>query len=355
MKTTTIGEKGTVKIGRRAAQILAAAMLTVCAIGAFIPIAFAAETGELTLTLQQTFFYARAETPPEATFRYRLAAEQPATPMPFGSEAGNYDFSVTGTADESITIGFKTAGVYEYKLSHTTTPASGYTLDQEVYTLRITVNNDLTYTVLVYKADGSKAEEIRYEHSYNAAGSPPDPSNPGLMPELPVIKTVQGNPPKAGTFAFRLTANDPSNPMPFGSVDGTKTVEITGPGQTVFGTWSYTREGVYLYTVSEAIPANAGGYAYDTAVYTVTDTVTAADGQLILSRVVTDHLGKPVTSYSFLNAYRGGGSVSPDGPKTGDASQLTLYAVLFCLASIVLVYLLLGKRRLNNGRLAFTL
>jgi len=57
------------------------------------------------------------------------------------------------------------------------------------------------------------------------------------------------------------------------------TLAITGDGEGMFEAIHYTSAGTYVYTVTERMGSQTG-YTYDTAVYTVTVTVTDEDGQL---------------------------------------------------------------------------
>jgi pilin isopeptide linkage protein len=183
------------------------------------------------------------------------------------------------------------------------------------------------------------------------------------MVDPPVQKTVSGEPPANSEFTFQLKAGNPLNPMPAGSVNDIKTITITGAGQADFGAWAYTKEGTYYYTVSE-VNGKVSGYTYDTTVYTFTDTVKAVDGQLAVTRVITNGAGKPVTNFlTFINTYKasssggGGGEggtgtgtgTGTNGPKTGDDSQATLYRVLLYMAGAVALgsaaYLLLSGRQ----------
>jgi len=93
--------------------------------------------------------------------------------------------------------------------------------------------------------------------------------------DIPVYKVVSGIPVMAETFVFRLTAEYNAS-MPAGSVNGVKTVTITGTGNTTFGTITYTTVGDYTYTISEAA-GTSGDYVYDTTVYDVTVQVTWRD------------------------------------------------------------------------------
>jgi pilin isopeptide linkage protein len=173
--------------------------------------------------------------------------------------------------------------------------------------------------------------------------------------------------------------------MPSGSVNGVKTVTVTGSGSAEFGTWQYTQAGIYRYTVYEA-DTGEQDYSYDAEVYTITDTVTAVGGQLAVSRVVTNGSHRQVASLGFINTYTGTGtnptpspggqdgplpspggstpSPSPGGPtprpggpndggqagpKTGDDAPYAAYTVLFWLAAATalgsIILLLLWRKR----------
>lgn len=375
MSKIGIINKRNIRTRKRIGKIPVVVLLLACLASLLVPISLAAAPGEVTLTVKQVFINAGTAEPPNKTFSYRLTPEQPTNPLPSGSIAGIYDFDITGTADKPVTITFTNAGVYTYELSHTTAPADGYTYNQKIYTLIITVNSDLTYTIVIRNEAGNKVddEDIQYKHSYNDGSGPEDgkgedsdndkdkwidPSDPNAMKDPSVVKTVSGSPGTAGTFTFQLTAQNPSNPMPSGSVHGVKTVQVKGSGKAQFGTWSYTQEGIYFYTISEVIPSAADGYAYDTTVYTITDSVTAVNGRLVVSRVVTNNQNKPVTSCSFINTYTDSGKPgspatphpdAPNGPKTGDDSRTEMYSILLCTAGIAallsLCYLVSDRRR----------
>ena len=183
----------------RIGRILITAILLLCLMSLFTPAAAAAEPLEITLNVKQTFTAAGTAAPPNETFSYRLTPELQGNPMPPGSETEGCSFDITGTADKSVGIEFTAAGVYTYELSHTTAPAPGYTYDQELYTLKIAVNGDLTYTMLIYKKDGSKTEDIRYGHAYGNGALPGDPETITDPPDSHIVKPE----PKTGD-GFRV-------------------------------------------------------------------------------------------------------------------------------------------------------
>ncbi|MBR2744466.1 MAG: LPXTG cell wall anchor domain-containing protein [Clostridia bacterium] len=85
------------------------------------------------------------------------------------------------------------------------------------------------------------------------------------------------------TFAFELTANDESYPMPEGI--NRKSVTIDGNGTASFGTITFTKTGTYTYTVTE-VAGNSNDYTYDTAKYTIVYEVINPEGLLEVTKTV---------------------------------------------------------------------
>jgi len=248
------------------------------------------------------------------------------------------------------------AGIYSYEIQQTVVSAqTGYTYDRKVYRVEVYATNTaggLQADVVVYNENGLKVPNITFENQYA-----PLASDPSIMVDPPVKKTVSGSPDKDGTFTFKLEAENKSNPMPSGSADGVKLMTIVGPGEEDFGTWSYTETGVYAYTISE-VNNGQTGYNYDTTVYTITDNVTDANGQLTVTRTVTNAANQPVDAYDFVNKYtsvRGAGGLSGGianiarGIKTGDEAIVEFYQVICFSGGLVLmvcvVYRIINKRR----------
>jgi len=301
IKTRTIRTVG------RTGKFLVAVLLLIYLLITFRTTVMAEVTGEVAFTVQQVFTNTGLSEPPNKTFSYKLIPKLPTNPMPAGSNANGYEFNITGTGSRQININFTEMGIYTYEIRHVTSPQTGYNYDQKVYTIEIYVTNTLTGTVVVYNND-VKVQKIEYNHTYRLL-----PSNPAVMTDPSVVKTVAGSPPASSTFTFRLTAENLSNPMPAGSVNGVKNIYITGSNRANFGTWSYTEEGTYYYTITEI---NTGGnYRYDNTVYTITDSVKAVDNQLVVTRIVTNNANAPVSSLSFINTYTGGGQ-PPTQPPT---------------------------------------
>jgi len=296
------------------------------------PLAAYAGTDSLEINVEQI------NTLEDETFVYKLLPLEPDNPMPEGSTTEGYLFTIKGNTCEVIRVlNFVRPGIYYYELfQEIETEKPGYTYDKRIYTLEVYVDELLEVEMIAkYKDDGKKAGLIVFENNIEAMSS-----DPSLMTDPPVKKTVTGSPGTKSEFSFRLEARDPSYPMPDGSVNGRKTISIKGSGEGEFGVWSYDKAGTYYYTVYE-VNTGIDGYAYDNVVYTITDTVSEENGQLTLSRIVTNNMNKPVTALSFINKYSSGNSGlgnlgnGSDGPKTGDDLNSALYLTLFAAGAVL--------------------
>jgi len=335
------------------AKVLLLAVLLAIVIFTGVTVAGAA-TVEAFIPVEQTLTRITNSTGIDDAFDYRLVALSSTNPLPAGAVGTTYAFTLNGT--EQTTLGpitFSAVGTYAYRIE----PATGerrahFTYDERVYDVTIHVRPvaaGLVADVIARAASGAKVDTIAYAVSYEAL-----PTDRALMVDPPVRKTVSGNPATAATFTFMLRAADTAQPMPAGSVNGTKTLTITGSGEGEFGTWSYTQPGVYFYTVSE-VGGGLSGYTYDKSVYTITDTITDEAGQLVLSRVVTNQTNQQVEALTFINAYSakgiGDGKRPVDGPQTGDYSDpvrmITIMALSGLVACACLVYLISQKRTLQ--------
>ena len=354
--------------GKRA--LLAATLLVVMLIVLASPTAYAA-ADSIRITVKQEFTTVSASA--DGTFAYRLKPLGPGNPMPMESTADGYTFDITGTDSREIgPFSCNQPGVYCYELFQVIeTEKPGYTYDKRVYTIEVHVDGALDMKIVVRNQNGEKEGDIEFRNCYrpsppvgppvNPPVSPPvsppvnppvdrpSPSDPDLMADPPVRKTVSGNPACKTTFEFKLVARDASYPMPAGSVDGTKMIKIAGSGEGEFGTWSYDTAGTYYYTVYE-VNTGASGYSYDTTVYTITDMVKEENGELAVTRVVTNDLNKPVPAFAFVNKF----SEGKEGPKTGDDTDTALYGTIFAaggaLAIGAALYLIVGGRRKEGGK-----
>lgn len=331
----------------------------------------AAKTADITLNVEQVFIKNSSRDVDEV-FRYELTALEIMNPMPPGTSGGIYSFTQAGTSTKDIVMTFTSPGIYRYRLSvDSSAGAAGYSYDPQLYTVVVymkSTNGQLSAQLVIETGDGDKSGGLRFVNSYT-----PLVSDPELMVDPPIRKTVSGSPSKPFAFTFTMTARDPAFPMPAGSVNGVKRVTVTGAGSAAFGTWSYTREGTYYYDIAEESAAGTG-YAYDKSVYTITDLVKDVDGRLTVTRTVTNSGNKPVGSFIFINTYKknnsgeesggswaddaddtaatgennqgtliyiddkvpkAGGSIAGDNvPKVGDDVNLERYTAIFFLAAV---------------------
>ena len=315
------------------------------------------------LTVRQTFVTSSASRTAD-TFTYKLqiiASDDPEHLKDLDFGAGGYTFKISGNDTFKLgPLSYSQPGVYRYELYQVIpSDRQGYLYDERVYKIEAHVSASLDVDFIVRNEEGLKTSSIEFHNEYHTKAT-----DFNLMTDPAIVKTVSGNPSAASTFSFSLVAHDSSYPMPAGSTDGVKTIQITGSGKAAFGKWSYQEAGLYTYTVFEERGVEKG-YTYDAAVYTITDTVTEVGAQLVLSRVVTNSTNKRVTSCSFINKYTSdpldnptnpGSPVTPGtssdgpkmGPKTGDSINIGLHkALLACggvMAAIATLYLIRDRR-----------
>ena len=297
---------------KRTIRALCALMVFMIIMIALAQASVYAAASPIRIKVEQTFYTTSVYA--DDMFSYILKPLDADAPMPPASTAGAYSFAIAGnSAFEISTLAFSKEGFYRYEIYQNIGAAkSGYTYDRRIYTIEIRVDAKLNALVVALH-NNNKVDRILFDNGYSL-----QPTGTGQMTDLPVIKTLSGSPARDTEFSFTLIAHSASNPMPAGSSGGAKTIWTTGPGQARFGTWSYNRTGTYYYTVYEE---NGGvrGYTYDTTVYTITDRVTEEYGKLVLSRIVTNDMNKPVASFDFHNIYGGvlgGGGTERENPGT---------------------------------------
>jgi pilin isopeptide linkage protein len=315
------------------------------------------------LTIRQVFNAEADNT--SSTFTYMVMPMDQATKTLTDIGTNGNKMTLNGDISDYVDIALTIPGVYTYNVYQEVHPVKdGYDYDYQVYTvtLRASMVNGEPTVIAVIMTDQdteNKQPEIVFTNSYT-----PKKTITEKMADPPVRKTVTGEPPVNGVFTFKLTARETTYPMPAGSSNGVKTVNIIGSGVAEFGTWSYVAPGTYFYTVSE-MNKGESGYTYDSTVYTITDTVKEQNGALMLSRVVTNPSNVRVSTLTFINNYTApSGPVPPGpsdptsptgpsnpgaGPKTGDDSNATFYLILLSLGAALmggaLVFLIKGAKK----------
>lgn len=169
--------------------------------------------------------------------------------------------------------------------------------------------------------------------------------NPGVS--IPVTVSLSGTLPKpAEDFTIKLRADNASYPMPEGAVGDIYTMTITGADTKNLPTISYSRVGVYTYTIYQVAGSNKK-CTYDDTVYTLTVYITnAEDGSGLEATAVLypDSEGDKLPGAEFKNEYEIVKPPKPDAPQTGDESNPILYAVLIAVSLGVIVVLFLTRK-----------
>ena len=205
---------------------------------------------------------------------------------------------------------------YIYTVAETAGDLTGVTYDDTEYTVAIKVvdNGDgtmHTVTTITWTAadgsaqtavyDSSDAEAgtptVRFNNSYKAADADPVDITEGFQ------KVLKGREWKdSDSFTFTLRALTDGAPMSEKSeVTVSKDNLADGKAPVSFGNITFTKAGVYEYEVKEQDPGDSGaaGVKYDTAVRTITVTVTDDDENGKLVAAVTAVEG----SRTFTNKY----------------------------------------------------
>ena len=178
---------------------------------------------------------------------------------------------------------------------------------------------------------------------------------------------------------YQLTAADSSNPMPDGKLGGTYTFTLSGDEELVFttsvdgGTVSepalyFSHAGVDEYTVKPLTQAPSERYTYEDTTYIVKIYVKnnpLEAGDLIVEKIVCENnQGEKPDYIRYHCSYKGEAPVpeededddpdeggDPDkgtATKTGDTSNIVMWAVTFALVAAMLMILLFRRHRENK-------
>lgn len=221
--------------------------------------------------------------------------------------------SYRGTVTFSELV-FNSAGTYNYVIREVLPSDqepgkegiqhNGYTYDETEYTLMVVVtdtNEDGILEQAVYlngkavTVSGNLLEIGSFSNHYSAKP---------VTAKFEGKKTLSGKELESGAFGFVLEPVTAGAPVP---VHGT-TAYSDSDGNFAFGNITFTEAGIYEYTVSEIIPAEAtggkhNGIVYDSAIYSVVVTVTDNREGSLLASVTVDGKAYGADSISFENRY----------------------------------------------------
>lgn len=201
-------------------------------------------------------------------------------------------------------IEFSNAGTYKYKIYESqANKIGGFDYDKRFYEVTVDVTDTsgklyTTVTKVVKQNENDLGtalgndEIITFTNEYNA-----DPTKVTLSGE----KLLTGKKLANEEFSFLITALDAANPMP-----ASVTVKNNANGKFAFGEITFTKAGVYKYTVTERKLANGSPddrYTYDSSAYNVTVTVTDNSQGKLTNKVEITKNDLAATGIVFRNSF----------------------------------------------------
>lgn len=135
------------------------------------------------------------------------------------------------------------------------------------------------------------------------------------------------------TFRYELIREEQDAPMPDES-DGDRYVfDMKGSEKKEIGPITYTRTGIWHYTLKQSVQKEEKDYDYDKQTYAISVYVeNLADGGLGVQMIVTNKEGNKVDEIRFKNGYAGAktGNVA----RTGDVSDIGLWMALLAVSGV---------------------
>jgi hypothetical protein len=148
-------------------------------------------------------------------------------------------------------------------------------------------------------------------------------SNIPVTIDIPVKYVVKGNASLAGGDEVTLIADDPSSPMPGGTEDGVKTINLTNEGTYSFGEIYYEKPGVHWYTIIRAVKEKKGVTKDDSIYKAKVIALNDGQGYVLVYKEGSDEKCELVYT----------DRVAPD---TGDTGRLLIYCGMTIAAAAAL-------------------
>lgn len=157
-------------------------------------------------------------------------------------------------------------------------------------------------------------------------------------------------------FTIQLKSLDEANPVPEGAVDGVAETTVTGAGKSTLPEITFSRVGIYEYTVSQ-LPGEFEGCRYDDSVYSLTvyvvnsETYDALEATAVLYK---NSEGDKLSEAAFTNVYptvtpkptEDPGEITDTGVRDTWPIYLTGAALLLILSGLLAISL---RRKDNHG------
>lgn len=133
------------------------------------------------------------------------------------------------------------------------------------------------------------------------------------------------------TFRYELIREEQDAPMPDES-DGDRYVfDMKGSEKKEIGPITYTRTGIWHYTLKQSVQKEEKDYDYDKQTYAISVYVeNLADGGLGVQMIVTNKEGNKVDEIRFKNGYAG--AKTRNVARTGDVSDIGLWMALLAVS-----------------------
>lgn len=246
---------------------------------------------------------------PGASFVIVLEGKEGA-PMPSGSTGNQKRVTLTGkTGVTAYTVDFGQLtqvpiGQYNYIIYQETSQTDGeekkFDYDRSVYQMQLLVGwkdgivDGEIVSVISLSKDDVKIEEPELIFT-----------NRNVMVDPGLQKLVVGSPTTPGTFYFEMKADNATYPMPDNMIGGVKIISSQA-GFVEFGWITYTKAGIYTYTMRE-IPESGTGYTYDENKYQKKVVVTEdGDGGFNVTQQLTKVGGDGtlLSAATFINTYK---------------------------------------------------
>ncbi len=218
-------------------------------------------------------------------FAFTIQAVTQGAPMPADTTVTN---AVTGTFQFGA-ITYTKLGTYKYEITEKDLDQDGYTYDDTVYTVTVTVTDEGNGQLLA-KVDGVgtvDAPAVKFVNKYA-----PTPVDVVLGANGELYKAIEGRDLKADEFLFAVLDSESKE---------IATAKNNKDGVFQF-TLDFTKAGTYSYTIVEKNNAVAG-VTYDEKTYGVKITVTDEGGHLAVDSVAYTLDSAPVEKVVFSNTY----------------------------------------------------